>query len=217
MLREKVAVATVEGKAYFLIVNWLREQNIPFTSLVPGEPVPAEVKIAITTPNEKQKVKHEKILVFTDEGELEYLTVELKRILEGKEAYQNIVVGIDPGEANGVVVIGDGKVIEEGNCFSIPEVVHSIKKTIRKVNFSLTAVFVKVGNGVPVHKEILEALDTELPPQVVLEVVGEAGTNKPLNKRGRCVRHISSAKRIAGRAGHSVPRRKNVAANSRTQ
>jgi hypothetical protein len=217
LLREKVAVATVEGKAYFLIVNWLREQDIPFTSLVPGEPVPAGVKAVITTPHEKQKVEHEKILVFTDEDELEYLTVELKRILQGKEAYQNIVVGIDPGEATGVAVIADGKVIEEDNCFSIPEVVHSIKKNITKVNFSLTAVYVKVGNGVPVYKDILEALDEELPSQVILEVVGEAGTNKPLNKHGRGVRHISSAKRIAGRAGHSVPRRKSIAANSRTQ
>jgi hypothetical protein len=216
-LREKVAVATVDGKAYFLIVNWLREQNIPFISLVPGEPVPAEVKVVITTPKESQKVGQEKTLIFTDESELEYLMVELKRILQGKEAYQNIVIGIDPGEAIGLAVIGDGKVIEEDNCFSIQEVVHSISKTIRKVNFSLTAVSVKVGNGVPLYREILEALDDALPPEVTLEVVGEAGTNKPLNKRSRGVRHISSAKRIAGRAGHKVPRRKSVAANSRTQ
>jgi hypothetical protein len=213
-LGEKVAVATVEGKAYFLIVNWLREQNIPFISLVPGDFVPAEVKVVITTPKERQKVGDEKTLVFTDEGELEYLTVELKRILLGKEAYQNIVIGIDPGEAIGLAVIGDGKVIEEDNCFSIPEVIHGITKTIRKVNFSLTAVSVKVGNGVPVYREILEALDDALPPEVALEVVGEAGTNKPQNRRSRGVRHISSAKRIAGRAGHTFPRRKSVAANS---
>lgn len=216
-MREKVAVATVEGRAYFLIVNWLREQNIPFVSLVPGDPVPAEVKVVITTPSEKQKVGYERTLVFTDEKELEYFTVEIKRILLGKEAYQNIVIGIDPGEAIGLAAIGDGKVIEEDNCFSIPEVVHSITKTIRKVNFSLTAVSVKVGNGVPVYREILEALDDALPPEVNLEVVGEAGTNKPLNRRSRGVRHISSAKRIAGRAGHTVTRRKRVAANSRTQ
>ena len=52
-MKEKVAVATVEGKAYFLIVNKLREQNIPFISLVPGEVVPAEVKVVITTEKEK--------------------------------------------------------------------------------------------------------------------------------------------------------------------
>ncbi len=38
-MKEKVAVATVEGKTYFLIVNQLRERNIPFVSLVPGDQI----------------------------------------------------------------------------------------------------------------------------------------------------------------------------------
>ena len=63
-MKEKVAVATVQGKAYFLIVNKLKEQNIPFISLVPGESVPAKIEIVITTEQEKDLVIHEKILVF---------------------------------------------------------------------------------------------------------------------------------------------------------
>jgi len=216
-VKEKVAVATVEGKVYFLIVNELREQNISFISLVPGEPVPAEVKVVITTEKEKHLVKHEKILIFTSENELDDLVNEVKRILQGKEAYEKIVIGIDPGEAIGLAVIADGKVIEEGNCFSTQEVINSIIKTIRNVNFSLTSVSVKIGNGVPVYKELLEALDDALPPEVALEVVGEAGTNRPLkeNKRSRGIRHISSAIRIAGRTGYIIQRRKAIATNSR--
>jgi len=216
-VKEKVAVATVEGKAYFLIVNELREQNISFISLVPGEPVPAEVKVVITTEKEKHLVKHEKILIFTSENELDDLVNEVKRILQGKEAYEKIVIGIDPGEAIGLAVIADGKVIEEGNCFSTQEVINCIIKRIRSVNFSLTSVSVKIGNGVPVYKELLEALDDALPPEVALEVVGEAGTNRPLkeNKRSRGIRHISSAIRIAGRTGYVIQRRKAIATNSR--
>jgi len=218
-MKEKVAVATVVGKAYFLIVNELREQNISFISLVPSEPVPAEVKVVITTEKEKQLVKHEKILIFKDESELDNLVNEVKRILQGKEAYEKIVIGIDPGEAIGLALIADGKVIEEGNCFSTQEVINCIIKRIRNVNFSLTSVSVKIGNGVPVYKELLEALEDALPPQVALEVVGEAGTNRPLkeNKRSRGIRHISSAIRIAGRTGYVIPRRKAIATNSRIQ
>jgi sugar-specific transcriptional regulator TrmB len=129
------------------------------------------------------------------------------------------VIGIDPGEAIGLAVIADGKVIEEGNCFSTQEVINSIIKTIRNVNFSLTSVSVKIGNGVPVYKELLEALDDALPPEVALEVVGEAGTNRPLkeNKRSRGIRHISSAIQIAGRTGYIIQRRKAIATNSRIQ
>ena len=95
-MKEKVAVATVEGKAYFLIVNELREQNISFISLVPGESVPAEVKAVITTEKEKTLVKNEKVLIFNGENELDNLVNEVKRILQGKEAYEKILSALTP-------------------------------------------------------------------------------------------------------------------------
>jgi hypothetical protein len=218
-VKEKVAVATVEGKAYFLIVNELREQNVPFISLVPGEAVPVETKVVLTTEKENRLIKHEKILIFNNESELDNLVNEAKRILQGKEAYERILIGIDPGEAMGLAVIADGKVIEERNCFSAQELVNNIIKTIRNVSFSVTNVSVRIGNGVPSYQELLEALDYALPHQVALEVVGEAGTNKPLNenKHSRGIRHISSAIRIAGRTGYILPRREALATNSRIQ
>jgi hypothetical protein len=218
-LKEKVAVETVEGKAYFLIVNKLKERNIPFLSLVPGGPANADVKLAITTEKEKNLVKNEKILIFTGENDLDNLVNEVKRILQGKEAYEKIVIGIDPGEAIGLAVIADGKVIEEGNCSSAQEVINSIINSIRNVNFAVTGVSVKIGNGVPIHKELVKALDDALSPEVVLEVVGEAGTNLPIkkSKRSRRVRHISSAIRIAIRTGYIIPRRQTIATDSRIQ
>ncbi len=218
-MKEKVAVDTVQGKAYFLIVNKLKEQNIPFISLVPGESVPPKIEIVITTEQEKDLVIHEKVLVFPGENELERLVNQVKVLLLGKEAFRKIVFGIDPGVAIGLVAMADGKVIEEDNCFSTKELIDRILKVLRNVNFGATNVSVKIGNGVPVYKELLEDLDGALPPQIILEVVGEAGTNKPLkeNKRSRRVRHISSATRIAGRTGNIIPRRKTIAAHNRIQ
>jgi hypothetical protein len=216
-VKEKVAVATVEGKAYFLIVNRLREQNLPFLSLMPGDVVAAGVKVVITTEKELSLVKFAKILVFTEDEDLDDLVIEAKRILEGKEAYERIVIGVDPGEAIGLAIIADGKVIEKGNCFSSQEVISSVNRAIKNVNFSVTNVSVRIGNGVPIYKELLEALDEELPCKVALEVVSEAGTNRPLkeNRNSRRIRHIFSAIRIASRTGYFVPRRKIIATNSR--
>ena len=209
-MKEKVAVATVQGKAYFLIVNKLKEQNIPFISLVPGDSVPAKITLVITTEQEKHLVNHEKILVFHGENELEGLVEQVKVLLLGKDAFKKIVFGIDPGVAVGLVAVADGKVIEEANCFSTKEIVDRILKVLRNVDFAVTSVSVKIGNGVPIYKELLEDLDDALPPQVALEVVSEAGTNKPLkeNKRSRGVRHISSATRIAGRTRKNCSKEK---------
>jgi hypothetical protein len=96
-MKEKVAVATVQGKAYFLIANQLKTQDIPFISLVPGESVPAKISVVITTEREKQSLNHEKILVFHGEDELEGLIDEVKKFLLGKEDFEKIVVGLDPG------------------------------------------------------------------------------------------------------------------------
>jgi hypothetical protein len=51
-MRARVAVATVQGKVYFFVVNELKRRNISFVSLVPGEPVRIEIKAVITTKEE---------------------------------------------------------------------------------------------------------------------------------------------------------------------
>jgi hypothetical protein len=216
-MKERVAIATVQGKAYFFIVNALRDQNIPFISLLPGQPVPPKARMLITTEQEQAAANHhEKVFIFHGEEDIDTLISAVKRTLLGKEAFEKIIIGLDPGVATGLAVIGDGKVIEEGNCYSTQEVTRTISKTLRNINFTQTAVTVKIGNGVPVYKEMLQALDESLPPEVTLEVVGEAGTNKPLqeNRRSRKIRHISSAIRIAGRVGYIFERSRTIAANS---
>ncbi len=181
--------------------------------------MPAKILMVITTEQEKHLVNHQKILVLNCKDELDRVIEKAKVLLLGKEAYKKIVVGVDPGVAVGLVALADGKVIEEDNCFSTKELIDSILKIIRNVDFEVTNVSVKMGNGVSIYMELLEGLDSALPPQVVLEVVSEAGTNKPLkeNKRSRGVRHITSAKRIAGRAGNIIPRSKTIAAHNRIQ
>lgn len=54
-MKGKVAVATVQGKAYFQIVNALKENDIKFVSVIPGESVPPRARLVITTEDEKDK------------------------------------------------------------------------------------------------------------------------------------------------------------------
>lgn len=210
-MKAKIAVATVQGKPYFLIVNKLKERNIPFISLVPGETVPADVKVVLTTKKEMQKIRHENIVVYSGESELERVVGELMKMLQGKKTYEQIVVGIDPGEVFGLAVVADGKIIETATCFNISDVVARICSMMENVDASSAIVTIKVGNGIPTYKELLVTLDCALPVQVVLEVVSEAGTNRVLsdNKHRRGLRDIASAIRIAGRAGFIYRRRKS--------
>jgi hypothetical protein len=214
-MKAKVAVATVSGKAYFLIVNGLRERNMAFLSLIPGDSVPTEVKAVITTEKEKHLINHERILVYDSETEPDTVVNEVVKILQGKESYEKIIIGIDPGEVFGLAVLADGRVNETENCFSVQEVLNKIKNIIKDIDVSSTVVSVRIGNGVPAYKDLLETLDAALPPEVVLEVVSEAGTNRHINenKHRRGLRDIVSAIRIAGRVGYVYPRRKTDESN----
>ena len=204
----KVAIATVSGKAYFLLVSELKEKNIEFLSVVPGQPVPTEAKIVITTEKEKSLVRHEKVLIYNGTDPRAIVNEAIKG-LQGKESYEKTVIGIDPGEVTGLAVIADGKVTATKACFNIQEITNEVKTTITNLNLESTKVLVKIGNGVPLYKELLAALDSTLPPKVVLEVVSEAGTNKPsgMDKHRRGLRDITSAIRIAGREGYAYHRK----------
>jgi hypothetical protein len=201
-MTEKIAVSTVSGKAYFLLVNELKERGIDFISLVPGETVPAETRVVLTTEKEKPLINHEKILVYDEKETPSIVVNEALRILRGKERYEKIVVGIDPGEVFGFAVVADGRGSETKNCFGTHEVLDELKNIIKMFD-TFTKVVVKIGNGVPVYKELLANLDSELPPQVVLEVVSEAGTDRPARRAShrRGLRDIASAIRIAARTG----------------
>jgi hypothetical protein len=211
-MKAKIAVATVSGKAYYLIVNELKRKNIPFLSLKPNDLIPIEIKVVITTKEEKTLIKHEKILVYQDGVEPEELINEALQLVQGKEHYEKIVIGVDPGEVFGLAILADGKVIETGNSFSVDETLDKIKNAIRNFGKSQATSFsVKIGDGAPLYKEkLLQALDKALPLNVMLESVSEAGTDRYPNEVGhrRGLRDIASAIRIAGRNGHKFPRRK---------
>jgi hypothetical protein len=216
-MKAKIAVVTVSGKAYYLIVNELKTKNIPFISLTPNDPVPIEIKVAITTKEEQHLINHEKILVYKDNTEPKALINEALQIAQGKECYEKIVIGVDPGEVFGLAVLADGQVIETGNCFSVEETLNKIKDILRNLEKTqIISLSVKVGDGVPMYREkLLQVLDSALPSNVMLESVSEAGTDRYLNetKHRRGLRDIVSAIRIAGRNGHTFRRRKSDDSN----
>jgi len=208
-MKAKVGVATVSGKAYFLIVNELKKQNMPFFSLMPGQPIPMEARVIITTEEERHLIGHDKVLVYNINSEASEIVCEAMKILRGKETYERAIIGIDPGEVFGVAIIADGNVIETANCFSIRETLDQVETTVKDFNPPSTIVTVKIGNGFPECRDnLLESLDRVLPSEVVLEVVSEAGTNRSMKTHRRGLRDIISAIRIAGRNGYLYPRRK---------
>lgn len=217
-MEANIAVATVSGKAYYLIVNELRKRGMQFLSIMPNEPIPIEIRVVVTTEKEKHLINHGKILVYEDKADVETLISSVVQIAQGKEYYDRLVIGVDPGEAIGLAVLADGKVIEAESCSSVRETLEKVKNILKRFeNTRIASVTVKIGDGAPAYKEeLLIALDNSLPQSVLLESVSEAGTShyesEFKNRRG--LRDIVSATKIAGRNGHAFLRRKRNESDS---
>jgi hypothetical protein len=211
-MKARIAVATVSGKAYYLIVREMKKKRIPFLSLTPDQPIPVQVEVVITTQEEKHLIQHGKALPFEEGTEPEAVVNRALRIAQGKEDYEKIVVGVDPGKVFGLAVLADGEVVETGNCFSIEETLHKIESALQTLKGkSSPSISVKIGNGVPEYKnELIQALDKTLPSNVVLESVSEERTDSYSGdiKHRRGLRDIASAVKIAGRNGNAFKRRK---------
>jgi len=217
-MKAKIAVVTVSGKAYYSIVNELKRRSVPFLSFTPYESIPIEIKVVITTEEERSMVKHERTLIFKETTDPEGLINEALKIAQGKEFFERVIIGVDPGDVFGLAVLADGKVIETMNCFSVEEALAKIENVLKSLaNVPVASIAVKIGDGVPACEEsLLRVLDNALPSDVALESVREAGTNRSLNeaKHRRGLRDIVSAIQIAGRSGIRFQRRRTHESDS---
>ncbi len=210
-MRAKIAVATVSGKAYYLIVNELKRRNIPFLSLTPYGVIPSDVRVVLTTEEEEGRIAHERKVTYQDGAEPETLVNEALRLVHGGEHFGRMVIGVDPGNTSGLAVLVDGRVIETKNCYSVAETLSEIESILQSVeDDTMSSILVRIGDGAPECKEeLLRCLDRALPSNVLLESVSEAGTDRCSNdsKHRRGLRDIVSAIKIAGRKGRTFQRR----------
>lgn len=211
-MKPRIAVATVSGRAYYIIVNELKRRNIPFLSLTPHEPVPIEIKVVITTEEEKKLIEHERVLTYKPIVEPSVLVNEALQSIHGKEAFEKVVIGVDPGEVFGLAVLAGGLVVETDNCYSVEDTLSRIESIVNGLaRTPVASISVKIGNGVPdCEAKLLRALDKSLPAKIILESVSEEGTDSCLNeaKHRRGLRDIVSAIQIAGRNGQKYHRRR---------
>lgn len=207
-MKAEIALVTVSGKAYYRLVKELKGRNLPFLSLTPRDYVPLDIKVVITTLEERHLIRHPNVLVFEDESDATVIVDEALRVAEGKRNYGRVVIGVDPGKTFGVAVLADGNILETHICSDSEETKSTILKALEKTPAAMTTI--KIGNGAPHYaKELLYLLDEATPKGVVIETVSEAGTSRfvkgTIHRRG--AKDLISALKIAERKGRAFPRK----------
>ena len=99
----RIAVITLDSKAYYKITKILKDHNFSFLSLTPNEKIPSFVNLVITTELEKHlalKTKYITLEELSNSKIQEYIILSKLSNLSCK----NIIIGIDPGHRTGLIV-----------------------------------------------------------------------------------------------------------------
>ncbi len=199
--RAKIAVATVSGKAYYKLVNELKDRDVPFLSLVPGDPIPQSIKVVLTTEKEKPVIDHQRILIYDAEKDPSDIISEALRIVMNKEVYEELVIGVDPGKTFGVAVLADGKTLRREELSTMEKTIDFILTELKR-NPSKTQI-IRIGKGLPnLAEEIASRLERSIPESVLIEMVDEKGTSSLKNSGfKKKLSDADSAIKIASKKG----------------
>ena len=189
-----VALATLDAALYEELASELRHRRLASVSIVPGERIPAQAAVVLTSPAEAHRIRHSRVLAVTAGGDRTSLWAAVEDALHPEEGSAELVVGIDPGPRPGYAVLSGERCLAEG-VLEAPEAAAQLATNLRH-RFPSQDLLFRVGSQDHVARDrILNAL---APLRRPIELVDESGTTPRGRRRPR---DAIAARAIARQAG----------------
>lgn len=168
-MEKVIGLLTKDFRLYHDLVRALKRRDLAFMSLSFEDDIPPNVGVIITTSEEIDDIVFESKVACKDIG---MAIAESIRVLKGKERFEELVIGIDPGAKPGIAVVGDGIVLETRGASS-PEEVAELTKDIVAC-YPADFVGLRIGHGDPTNRNrIINSLSSK---EYQIEIVDERGT-----------------------------------------
>jgi hypothetical protein len=193
-----IVVATADFELYHDVVNELRDRDVAFTTIEPGDPLPDEATVLITgvsdDPDRYVDVGIEQVRA--EPGDPRWAVETALSTL--REDGDRTVVGVDPGARPGIAIVQGETVVA---AFHVP-LADAAEVVRREVEGDPEAV-VRIGDGARLQgARIVEALS-----DVRVELVDETGTTPSLGTGARGMGDVLAAVNIARREGEPIDSR----------
>ena len=188
-----IAVATDNFEFYYDVVKELKQRDIPFVSISPTDPIPENIGVILTTEKEADGIEFPKVIPVSEDirkGIRQALSG-----LSGRDSFQKMIVGIDPGEKPGVALVGDGKILETVYAESPEDVRDIIDKYVDAYEFH--EMIVRIGHGDKTNRN--RTINSLAGICARIEIVNEEDTT-----HGGFLPDLTSAKEISITTGKSV-------------
>ena len=179
-----VAVCTSNFRFYLMLNELLSKiETIRVNHLLPKDMIPPNIDVVITTYAEKEQIKSEKIFVPKTINDI-YIISNIYLISNKIEEFTVCNIGIDPGKSTGMAIFGDKILIKVIEHHSVIDVI----KTIILAYFNVPAknfLILLGSNGGKEKEEILTRLKAIFKDKILIKLIDETKTSKPLVFRGK--------------------------------
>ncbi|MFQ6013734.1 MAG: hypothetical protein ACE5LS_08900 [Thermoplasmata archaeon] len=171
-----LGVLTQDFRLYHDLISYLKERDIPFQSLSYDAAIPLEVGVVLTSSEEAPEIDFP---VTVPAEEVEDAVARAQQLLRGKTAFQEIVIGIDPGPRPGAAILGDREVIDT-RTGATPEAVLEICLSVLRA-YTCDAFRVRIGHGDRMNRNRI--INVLVRHGLSVEIVDEKGTTRREGRR----------------------------------
>jgi hypothetical protein len=192
-----IVVATADFELYHEAVDLLRERGVAFTTVDPGDDLPAGTSVVVAAPDDPAVDAGGDVeRVTATAGEARRAVDEALAHLRGGEG--RTVVGVDPGTRPGIAVLSGETVVA---AFHVP--LADAVETVRREVADAVDPLVRIGDGARLQgARLIDDLD-----DVTVELVDETGTTPYLGTGARGMDDVLAAVNIARLEGERVDSR----------
>ncbi|MCX8169794.1 MAG: hypothetical protein N3D72_01765 [Candidatus Methanomethyliaceae archaeon] len=143
-----IGIIANDIKASYEIVEVLKELNVPFVLLESNEFMPSNVCAIISS----KRLNIKNLVLY--EGNAKRTALKAISICKGREEFEEVIVGIDPGVRVGIVVLADGDLLEARIISN-----HNLEETLHNIliDYPSKSFIFKIGKG-EISKEALFAI-----------------------------------------------------------
>jgi hypothetical protein len=200
-LNDKITVATLNGKSYYKIINTLKLLQLNYEELSPLEALNSYSKIIITSKEESPIFKKKNIIVDSELNENPVIIkAKILRKLIKSHTYDQLTIGIDPGNRIGISIFYIYDEIESVVLSTIESTLNFIIKILSGINAKKKVVRIGDGN-INMARTIAFLIKSNF--KDLVHIVNEYGTSSIQNNESnrRILKDKSSARLIAFRNG----------------
>lgn len=197
-----IGIYTKDFRLYHDLVQGLKKRNISYVSLSSLQHIPNRIGVIITSHAVIHEINTPKAVAADAYDTIDHAIDKALHLLIGKELYQTIHIGIDPGEKPGIALVGDDILILKTQVKTPENVVKNVKRFIKE--YPAHEYFIRIGHGsLLIRNRIINSL---IPLQISIEIVDESKTTSSQQTQ-RAHRDREAAAAIAMISGGRVQRK----------